>query len=312
MRKDQPLDSILDTIGRTPIVRLGRMIPGSSATVFAKIESFNPMGSTKDRIALGMIEDAEKRGALHAGSTIVEPTSGNTGVGLAMVAAVRGYRLVLTMPETMSVERRRLLRAMGAEVVLTPGELGMKGAVEKAAELVRSTSGAVSLNQFVNSSNPETHSRTTAAEIVGAFDSLDAFVAGVGTGGTITGVGKVLKDEFPGIRVVAVEPSASAVLSGNPPGAHGIQGIGAGFIPGTLDRSVYDSVICVTEADARTAARNLARKEGILAGISSGAALSAAMEVARDLGRGKSVLVMLPDTGERYLSTDLFEEKSDA
>lgn len=302
----------MDTIGRTPIVRLGRMVPESSASVFAKVESFNPAGSVKDRIAKGMVEDAEKSGRLHAGSTIVEPTSGNTGVGLAMVCAVRGYRLILTMPETMSGERRKLLSAMGAEVILTPGDRGMKGAVEKAAELVRSTSGAISLNQFVNSTNPETHSRTTAAEIVDAFDTLEAFVAGVGTGGTITGVGKVLKDEFPGIRIVAVEPTDSAVLSGKPSGSHGIQGIGAGFIPDTLDRGVYDSVMCVTEAEAGTTARALARKEGILAGISSGAALFAAMEVARDLGRGRSVLVILPDTGERYLSTDLFEEKSHA
>jgi cysteine synthase A len=312
MRKGQFAESILDTIGDTPIVKLGRMVPHTSAAVYAKVESFNPMGSVKDRIAKGMVEDAEKRGVIHAGTTLIEPTSGNTGIGLAMVCAVRGYRLVLTMPDTMSIERRRLLSALGAELVLTPGDRGMNGAIERANDLVKSNPDAISLQQFRNPSNPETHSRTTAAEIVEAFDSLDAFVAGVGTGGTISGVGKVLRDEFPNIKIVAVEPADSAILSGKAPGPHGIQGIGAGFVPDILDRSIYNSVIGVTMANAASTARTLARREGILAGISAGAAVFAAMDVARELGRGKSVLVVLPDTGERYLSTDLFEEKSHA
>jgi cysteine synthase A len=312
MRKGEPLDSILDTIGRTPVIRLSRMIPKTSASVYAKIEAFNPMGSVKDRIAKGMIEDAERRGLIHAGSTIVEPTSGNTGIGLAMVCAVRGYHLILTMPDTMSMERRRLLRALGAELVLTPGGRGMMGAIERAEEVLKSVPDSITLQQFKNQSNPETHSRTTALEIVDAFDSLDAFVAGVGTGGTISGVGRVLRKEFPGIRVVAVEPADSAVLSGRAPGPHNIQGIGAGFVPEVLDTKVYDSVMTVTADDAAKTTRELAKTEGVFVGISSGAAAFAAMKIARELGPRKVVLVMLPDTGERYLSTDLFEEKSHA
>jgi cysteine synthase A len=312
MRKAGPLSNILEAVGGTPIVSLSRIVPEGAATVYAKLESFNPMGSVKDRIAKGMIEDAEERGVIGEGSTIVEPTSGNTGIGLAMVCAVRGYRLILTMPDTMSVERRKMLEAMGVELVLTPGDRGMRGAIERAEQLVQTIPKSVTLQQFRNQSNPDTHARTTGAEIVKAFDSLDAFVAGVGTGGTITGAGRVLKQRYPGIIVVAVEPVDSAVLSGGPPGTHGIQGIGAGFVPETLDTSAYDSVVAVSTDDASHTARALARKEGLLVGISSGAAVHAAIGIAQELGPGKSVLVILPDTGERYLSTDLFEEKPNA
>jgi cysteine synthase A len=301
-------NSILETIGNTPIVRLSKVAPENGATLFAKVESFNPMGSVKDRIAKGMIEDGEGRGLIGKGTTIIEPTSGNTGIGLAMVCAVKGRRLILTMPETMSVERRRLLAALGAEVVLTPGANGMKGAIEKAEELATSMDDAVVLRQFGNPANPETHARTTAVEIIDAMESLDAFVAGVGTGGTVTGVGRTLKEKYPNIRIVAVEPDDSPVLSGGKAGAHGIQGIGAGFVPEVLDTRAYDSVARVGLEDAMRTARALARKEGILAGISSGAAVYAAVKVAEELGPDKTVLVLLPDTGERYLSTDLFGE----
>jgi cysteine synthase A len=301
-------NSILETIGNTPIVRLSKVAPENGATLFAKVESFNPMGSVKDRIAKGMIEDGESRGLIGKGTTIIEPTSGNTGIGLAMVCAVKGRRLILTMPETMSVERRRLLAALGAEVVLTPGANGMKGAIEKAEELATSMDDAVVLRQFGNPANPETHARTTAVEIIDAMESLDAFVAGVGTGGTVTGVGRTLKEKYPNIRIVAVEPDDSPVLSGGKAGAHGIQGIGAGFVPEVLDTRAYDSVARVGLEDAMRTARALARKEGILAGISSGAAVYAAVKVAEELGPDKTVLVLLPDTGERYLSTDLFGE----
>jgi cysteine synthase A len=310
MSTDRTTFDVLDAIGNTPIVRLKRMVPEGAAAVYAKLESFNPMGSIKDRIAKGMIEDGERRGLIKDGVTLIEPTSGNTGVGLAMVCAVKGYRLILTMPDTMSAERRRLLEALGAELVLTQGGLGMKGAIDKAEEIVKSTPSSVILQQFRNPANPQTHERTTAVEIVSEFDSLDAFVAGVGTGGTITGVGRVLRREFPGIRVVAVEPKESAVLSGEEPSSHRIQGIGAGFVPDTLDVTIYDSIIKVSYEEAVAATRALARQEGILVGVSSGAATHAALEVANDLGQGKSVLVILPDTGERYLSTDLFEGKS--
>ena len=310
MSKRAVFGSILEAVGDTPVVQLSRMTPGDYARVFAKIEGMNPMGSVKDRVAVGMIEDAERKGRLKTGATVVEPTSGNTGIGLAMVCAVKGYRLVLTMPDTMSLERRRMLSALGAELVLTPGELGMKGAVDRATEIAEATPGALMPQQFKNPSNPDTHECTTAAEIIDAMDSVDAFVAGVGTGGTISGVGRVLKKRFPGIRIVAVEPSASAVLSGDKPGEHGIQGIGAGFVPEVFDRSVCDSVEKVTLEEAASATRKLAREEGILAGISSGAAIHVALQIARELGPGKSVLTILPDTGERYLSTDLFEGKS--
>jgi cysteine synthase A len=310
MSKRAVFGSILEAVGNTPVVQLSRLTPGDSARLFAKIEGMNPMGSVKDRVAVGMVVDAERKGLLKPGATVVEPTSGNTGIGLAMVCAVKGYKLILTMPETMSSERRRMLSALGAELVLTPGELGMKGAVDRAGEIAETTPGAFMPQQFRNRSNPDTHERTTAAEIVQAMDSLDAFVAGVGTGGTISGVGRVLKKRFPGIRIVAVEPSSSAVLSGEKPGEHGIQGIGAGFVPEVLDRSVCDSVEKVTLEEAASAARMLAQREGILAGISSGAAIHVSLRVAREIGRGKSVLTILPDTGERYLSTDLFEGKS--
>lgn len=310
MSTDRTTFDILDAIGNTPIVRLKRMAPEGAAAVYAKVESLNPMGSIKDRIAKGMIEDGERRGLIKEEVTLIEPTSGNTGLGLAMVCAVKGHRLILTMPDTMSTERRHLLEALGAELIITRGELGMKGAIDKAEEIAKSTPGSVMLQQFKNPANPQTHELTTAIEIVSEFESLDAFVAGVGTGGTITGVGRVLKREFPGIRIVAVEPKESAVLSGGEPGSHRIQGIGAGFVPDTLDATIYESVIKVSYEEAAAATRALARQEGILAGISSGAATHAALKVAKDLGQGKAVLVILPDTGERYLSTDLFEGKS--
>ena len=310
MSTDETTFDILDAIGNTPIVRLKRMAPEGAAAVYAKVELLNPMGSIKDRIAKGMIEDGERRGLIKKGVTLIEPTSGNTGLGLAMVCAVRDYRLILTMPDTMSTERRHLLEALGAELIITRGGLGMKGAIDKAEEIAKSTPDSVMLQQFKNPANPQTHECTTAVEIVSEFESLDAFVAGVGTGGTITGVGRVLKREFPGIRIVAVEPKESAVLSGGEPGSHRIQGIGAGFVPDTLDATIYESVIKVSYEEAAAATRALARQEGILAGISSGAATHAALKVAKSLGQGKAVLVILPDTGERYLSTDLFEGKS--
>lgn len=306
MAKTKALDSVLQSIGGTPLVRLNRIAPESGAAVYAKLEWFNPMGSVKDRVALGMIEDAERKGLVGAGATIVEPTSGNTGIGLAMVCAVKGYRLILTMPETMSVERRKMLKALGAEVVLTPGGSGMQGAVGKAEEILASTPGAFMPQQFRNKANPRTHRKTTAKEIIRALDMIDAFVAGVGTGGTITGVGQALRRRFPEVKIFAVEPEASPVLSGGPAGPHRIQGIGAGFVPKTLDRDIYDSVIKVRDEDAVRTARDLARLEGLLVGVSSGAAAWAALQVAKEQGRGKTLVVVLPDSGERYLSTDLF------
>jgi cysteine synthase A len=302
----RPLASVLDAVGGTPIVRLSRMAPPSGAAVYAKLEWFNPMGSVKDRVAKGMMEAAERKGLVKEGTVVIEPTSGNTGIGLAMVCAVKGYRLTLTMPETMSVERRRMMKALGAELVLTPGPLGMQGAVDKAEELVASTPGAFMPQQFRNRANPWTHRKTTAREIIRALESVDAFVSGVGTGGTITGVGQALRRKFPKVRVVAVEPEESPVLSGGKPGPHRIQGIGAGFVPKTLDTSVYDAVARVRYADAAGAARDLARLEGMLVGPSSGAACWAALAVAKELGPGRNVVVVFPDTGERYLSTDLF------
>jgi len=283
------------------------MTSDGDAEIFAKLESFNPGGSIKDRIALGMIEDAERTGALKPGDTIVEPTSGNTGIGLAMVAAVKGYEAVFTMPETMSVERRALLAHLGARVVLTPGSEGMKGAVDEADRLAEEPSH-FRVRQFDNPANPEAHRKTTSREIIGDLEGRapDYFVAGVGTGGTVTGNGDVLARAFPDITIVAVEPDESPVLSGGSPGPHGIQGIGAGFIPGVYDPGVVDEVFRVADGDAVETARALARREGILAGISSGAAMFAALEVARRAGSGKLILVVLPDTGERYLSTDLF------
>jgi cysteine synthase A len=302
-------DSVDRTVGNTPLILLRRVTAGAGARVAAKLESRNPCGSVKDRIGVAMIEDAERRGVLGPGATLVEATSGNTGVALAFAAATKGYRLVLTMPERMSRERIALLRYLGADVVLTPGTL-MRDAVEKAAEIARATPGAVMLQQFRNPANPEVHRRTTAIEIWDdTGGEVDVFVAGVGTGGTITGVGEVLKQKKPAVRVVAVEPAKAAVLSGGKPGNHLIQGIGAGFVPEVLNRKVIDEVIAVSEDDAFAAARRLAREEGLLCGISSGAALAAALEVARRPEQeGKLVVVMLPDTGERYVTTPLFDE----
>lgn len=298
---------VLELIGNTPLVRINRMTGGSSAEVWAKLEGANPGGSVKDRIAHSMVIEAEIRGALPPGGTIVEPTSGNTGIGLSMVASVKGYRVVLTMPETMSMERRQLLKAFGAELVLTPGEKGMAGAVEKAEEILRENPSYFMPQQFENPSNPDVHRRTTAMEILNSLGGApDAFVSGVGTGGTITGVGEVLRERKNDVWISAVEPMASPVLSGGEPGKHRIAGIGAGFFPGVLNTKIYDEVICVSDDDAAASARELSLKEGILAGISSGAALRAALRVAERLGRGKRVVVILPDRGERYLSTGLF------
>lgn len=301
-------DSILDTIGETPIVKLGNMTTDNMAQIFVKLESFNPGGSVKDRIALRMIEDAEKDGKLKAGMPIIEPTSGNTGIGLAMVGAAKGYAVTLVMPDTMSVERRKLMQAYGAELVLTPGAEGMKGAIAKAKELAEEKNGFIPA-QFDNPSNPKVHEETTAREIVDVFEThgLDAFVAGVGTGGTITGVGNELKRMYKEIKIYAVEPVESAVLEGGQPGPHKIQGIGAGFIPSVLDTKVYDEVLAVKGDDAIETAREIARKEGILVGVSSGAALFAAIEVAKKMNSDQKVLVLLPDNGERYLSTELFQ-----
>ncbi len=301
-------NTVLDLIGNTPLVCLRRLPAAGAAQVWAKLERFNPGGSVKDRIAKSMVEAAEEAGLLEPGGVIVEPTSGNTGIGLAMVAAVKGYGLILVMPEGVSAERSALLRAYGAEVRLTPGEKGMKGAIAKAEELA-SQHGYVMLGQFSNPANPEIHRRTTAAEILAQIGRLDTFVAGVGTGGTITGVGEILKDALPGVRIVAVEPAGSPVLSGGSPGKHKIQGIGAGFVPEVLNVGVIDQIIQVTDQDAAETARRLAREEGILAGISSGAAAWAALQVAQHLGQGKTVVTLLPDTGERYLSTGLFEQR---
>jgi len=299
-------ETILDLVGDTPLVRLNRLPVDGSAEVWAKLERFNPGGSVKDRIGKAMIEAAEESGLLKPGDIIVEPTSGNTGIGLAMVAAVKGYRLILVMPDTLSVERRALLKAYGAELMLTPGAEGMKGAIAKAEELLRKYHGFMP-QQFKNLSNPEIHRRTTAAEILAQVGHLDAFVAGVGTGGTLTGVGEILKDTLPGVHVVAVEPAGSPVLSGGSPGKHKIQGIGAGFVPDVLNTGIIDEIVRVEDDNASETARRLAREEGILCGISSGAAAWAAIQVAERLGEGKVVVAVLPDTGERYLSTGLFD-----
>jgi cysteine synthase len=303
-------EDITKTVGNTPLVRIKRLCEGCVADVVVKLESFNPLSSVKDRIGVAMIEDAEKRGQLKEGSVLIEPTSGNTGIALAFVAASRGYRLILTMPDTMSMERRQLLEILGAELVLTPGAEGMKGAVAKAEELVKTTSGGVMLQQFNNPANPEIHRQTTAEEIWRDTDGkVDILVAGVGTGGTVTGVAEVIKKRKPSFRAIAVEPEASPVLSGGQPGPHKIQGIGAGFIPQVLNRKIIDEIITVSNDNAGIIARRLAKEEGILAGISSGAALWAALEVAgRKENEGKMVVVILPDTGERYLTTWLFKE----
>ena len=300
--------NITELIGRTPLVEISGL-EGQKARIAVKVESFNPGGSVKDRIALSMIEDAEARGVLAPGATIIEPTSGNTGVGLAWIGRVKGYRVILTMPETMSRERRSLLKAYGAELVLTPGTEGMKGAIRKAEELRDATPGAIILGQFVNPANPVAHEKYTGEEIWNDTEGqVDIFIAGAGTGGTVSGTGRALKRHKPEVRIIAVEPAGSPVLTEGHAGPHKIQGIGAGFVPDTLDRSVVDEVLAVADESAFEGMRLLSRREGILAGISSGAAFSAALEVARrEENAGKLVVALLPDTGERYLSTGLFE-----
>jgi cysteine synthase A len=303
----KPHNNILSLIGNTPIVKLNRITGPDDAEIWAKLEGLNPGGSVKDRIALSMIEAAEKDGRLKTGGTIIEPTSGNTGIGLSLVADVKGYRLILAMPDTMSLERRQIFQAFGAELVLTLGSKGMMGAVDEAELILKKNPEYFMPMQFENPANPEIHRRTTAIEILDALGTeIDAFVAGVGTGGTITGVGEVLKSKNPDIWIVAVEPAGSPILSGGNPGPHKIAGIGAGFYPGVLNTKIYNEVIPVTDDDAAVMARRLAREEGILAGISSGAAGWAALEVAKRLGSGKKVVVVFPDRGDRYLSTGLF------
>lgn len=305
-------DTITDLIGSTPLLKLNRFAAAENlgAEVYAKLEYFNPAGSVKDRIAYAMITDAEKSGALKPGSVIIEPTSGNTGIGLAAVAAARGYRIIIVMPETMSVERRQLMKAYGAELVLTEGAKGMKGAIAKAEELEKSIPGAVILGQFDNPANPAAHAATTGPEIWEDTDGkVDIFVAGVGTGGTVTGIGTYLKSKNPGVKIVAVEPADSPVLSGGQPGPHKLQGIGAGFVPSVLNTGIYDEIFTVTTDQAFTTGRLIAHKEGILVGITSGAALYAAAQIAkRPENAGKTVVALLPDSGDRYLSTPMFAE----
>jgi len=304
------VQNVTQLIGDTPLVRLNRVVPEDSAEIYVKLEYQNPGASVKDRIAISMIETAEKEGKLKPGDTIVEPTSGNTGIGLAMVAAAKGYKAILVMPETMSMERRNLLRAYGAQLVLTPGADGMKGAIKRAEEL-QAENGYFMPQQFKNLANVKIHRETTGPEIVEAIKGhdgkLDAFIAGIGTGGTITGAGQVLKENFPGVKIYAVEPSASPVLSGGKPGPHKIQGIGAGFVPDILNTEIYDGVITVENEEAFETARRVAREEGILGGISSGAAIFAALKIAKELGKGKRVVAVVPSNGERYLSTPLYQ-----
>jgi len=300
-------ESALDLIGSTPVVRLRRLPEKGDATIWAKLESFNPGGSIKDRICLSMIEAGEKEGKIRQGTTIVEPSSGNTGIGLAVVCAVKGYRLILTMPETMSMERRTLLAAYGAELEMTPRNEGMRGAIRRAEEIVAKNANFFMPQQFTNPANPQTHRETTAREILSQIqEKIDAFVGGVGTGGTITGVGEILKKKMKEVKIVAVEPAHSPVLSGGNPGPHKIQGIGAGFIPEVLNAAIIDQIITVQDEEAAETARRLAKEEGLLVGISSGAAAFGALQVAKELGKGKTVIVVLPDTGERYLSTGMF------
>ncbi|MBH0330063.1 cysteine synthase [Brevibacillus brevis] len=303
-------NSITDLIGFTPLVKLNRVVTEDIADIYLKLEFFNPGSSVKDRIALSMIEAAEADGSLKPGDTIIEPTSGNTGIGLAMVAAAKGYRAILVMPETMSMERRNLLRAYGAELVLTPGSEGMGGAIRKAEELAKEDSSYFIPQQFKNLANPAIHRETTARELLDQtkeIGGVDAFISGIGTGGTITGVGQVLREHYPNVQIVAVEPAASPVLSGGKPGPHKIQGIGAGFVPDILDTQIYDEIIKVENEEAFETARRVARQEGILGGISSGAAIHAALQVAAKLGKGKKVIAIIPSNGERYLSTPLYQ-----
>lgn len=299
-------NSVADLVGQTPLVKLNRMTGPEDADVYLKLEYMNPGSSVKDRIALSMIEAAERSGDLKDGGTIIEATSGNTGIGIAMIAAAKGYKAVLVMPDTMSTERRNLLRAYGSELILTPGAEGMKGAISKAEQLAAENNWFLP-EQFNNEANPEVHRLTTGPEIADAFDRVDAFVSAVGTGGTITGVGSVLKERFPDVKIIAVEPTDSAVLSGGKPGPHKIQGIGAGFIPEVLDTDIYDEVTQVTNDESYEYARKMAKEEGILGGVSSGAAVFAALKAARELGKGKTVVAILASNGERYLSTPLYQ-----
>ncbi|HAR6225387.1 TPA: cysteine synthase A [Staphylococcus pseudintermedius] len=303
----KPVDNITDIIGQTPVVKLRHEAGEDAADIYVKLEYQNPGGSVKDRIALAMIEQAEKEGKIKPGDTIVEPTSGNTGIGLAFVCAAKGYKAVFTMPETMSMERRNLLKAYGAELVLTPGAEAMKGAIKKAKEL-KETHGYFEPQQFENPANPKVHELTTGPELVEQFEgrTIDAFLAGVGTGGTLSGAGKVLKEKYPDIQIVAIEPEDSPVLSGGEPGPHKLQGLGAGFIPGTLNTEIYDEIIKVGNEVAMETSRRVAKEEGILGGISSGAAIYAAIQKAKELGKGKTVVTVLPSNGERYLSTPLY------
>lgn len=303
----KPVDYVTQIIGNTPVVKLRNVVDDDAADIYVKLEYQNPGGSVKDRIALAMIEKAEREGKIKPGDTIVEPTSGNTGIGLAFVCAAKGYKAVFTMPETMSQERRNLLKAYGAELVLTPGSEAMKGAIKKAKEL-KEEHDYFEPQQFENPANPEIHELITGPELVEQFEGrqIDAFLAGVGTGGTLSGVGKVLKKEYPNVEIVAIEPEASPVLSGGEPGPHKLQGLGAGFVPDTLNTEVYDSIIKVGNDTAMDMARRVAREEGILAGISSGAAIYAAIQKAKELGKGKTVVTVLPSNGERYLSTPLY------
>ncbi|MGG3468374.1 cysteine synthase A [Neobacillus pocheonensis] len=300
-------NSVAELVGQTPIVKLNRLVEENSAEVYLKLEYFNPGSSVKDRIGLAMIEAAEEQGLIKPGvDTIIEPTSGNTGIGLAMIAAAKGYKAIFVMPETMSLERRNLLRAYGGELVLTPGPEGMKGAIAR-AEALAAENGYFMPQQFKNQANPEVHRRTTGKEIVEQMDQLDAFVSGIGTGGTISGAGSVLRENFPNVKIIAVEPKDSPVLSGGKPGPHKLQGLGAGFVPETLNTEIYDEVIQIATEEAFEASRRAAREEGILGGISSGAAIAAAIQVAQKLGKGKKVLAIIPDNGERYLSTPLYQ-----